>query len=217
MRIQWLGHASMSITTDGGLRIITDPYTPGAFGLNYGPINAEADIVTVSHEHPDHDNVSSVKGKPRVVKGGGSHTVNGVEFLGVNSFHDEQSGSQRGANIIFRFSADGMTLCHLGDLGHPLDPEQQSQIGEIDVLFVPVGGNFTIDAGVAADTCRSLKPRVAIPMHFRNDRCPEFPVAGVEEFLALMSNVRREDGSEVELSKDSLPQEMEVVVLKPAL
>ncbi len=118
---------------------------------------------------------------------------------------------------MFRFSADGMTLCHLGDLGHPLSREQQSQIGEIDILFVPVGGNFTIDAGVAADTCRSLKPRVAIPMHFRNDRCPEFPVAGVEEFLALMGNVRREDGSEVELSKDSLPQEMEVVVLKPAL
>lgn len=217
MKVKWLGHASLLITSSGGLRVITDPYTPGTFGVNYAPIDTEADVVTVSHDHPDHNNVSSVKGSPNVVRGAGTHSIRGIEFRGIDCYHDESLGSQRGTNTIFCFSLDQMRLCHLGDLGHALRTEEQAQIDPVDLLFIPVGGNFTIDANVAADICRSLNPRVVIPMHFRNERCPEFPVAGVEEFLALMERVRREDTSEAEFNKDSLPQAMEVVVLKPAL
>ena len=217
MKIKWLGHASMLITSSEGLEIITDPYTPAAFGLKYAPINTEADIVTVSHDHADHNNLSSVKGSPEIVDRSGAHNIKGVEFRGVDCYHDESKGSQRGSNIIFCFTVDHVRVCHLGDLGHTLKPEDLVEIGNVDVLMIPVGGNFTIDAKTAADVCRSIAPRVVIPMHFRNDRCPDFPVAGVEDFISVMENVKRESTSEVELSKDSLPSEMEVLVLKPAL
>jgi len=196
--------------------VVTDPYTPGAFGLNYAPINVEADIVTVSHDHADHNNVAAVKGEPDVAKGGGIHNVKGVAFQGIDCYHDNSSGSQRGTNTIFCFSLDGIRVCHLGDLGHTLMPEDQAEIGPVDVLLIPVGGNFTIDATVASETCRLLKPRVVIPMHYRNERCPDFPVAGVDDFVSRMERVKRADGSEVELHKDSLPNATEVVVLTPA-
>jgi L-ascorbate metabolism protein UlaG (beta-lactamase superfamily) len=224
MKVKWLGHASMLLTSSGGFRVVTDPYTPGSFGLNYAPIDVEADIVTVSHDHADHNNAAAVKGKPDVVKGGGVYDVRGVTFQGIDCYHDDSSGSQRGSNTIFCFSLDDIRVCHLGDLGHPLRPEDRTQIGPVDlltspvdVLFIPVGGSFTIDASVAAETCRMLKPKVVIPMHYRNDRCPEFPVAEVDDFLALMDEVRQADGSEVEFHKDSLPDTTEVVVLDPAL
>lgn len=217
MKVKWLGHASMLITSSEGLRIITDPYTPGVFGLNYAPIEEEADIVTISHDHADHNNVASLKGGPEVVRGGGSHSARGVEFRGIDCYHDESSGGQRGANTIFCFSLDGINACHLGDLGHALSLENQEEIGPVDLLFIPVGGNFTIDAKLAADTCRRLNPKVVIPMHYRNERCPEFPVAEVQDFLGLVERVKREDTSEAEFDTGSLPQAMEVVALKPAL
>lgn len=224
MKVKWLGHASMLMTSGDGLRVVTDPYTPGAFGLDYAPIDVEADIVTLSHDHADHNNVSAVKGNPNVVKGSGVYNVKSVAFQGIDCYHDDSSGSQRGGNTIFCFSLDGIRVCHLGDLGHPLRPEDQAQIGPVDllaspadVLLIPVGGNFTIDASVAAETCRRLNPKVVIPMHYRNKRCPDFPVTGVEEFLTLMDKVRRADGNEVEFHKDSLPDTTEVVVLEPAL
>jgi L-ascorbate metabolism protein UlaG (beta-lactamase superfamily) len=217
MKIKWLGHASMLITSSEGLRIITDPYMPAAFGLKYAPIDIEADIVTVSHDHADHNYVSSVKGSPEVVKRSGTHSIKGVEFQGIDCYHDESKGSERGSNIIFCFTIDHVNVCHLGDLGHTLKSEELAKIGNVDILMVPVGGNFTIDAKAAADVCRSIAPSVVIPMHFCNDRCPEFPVAGVEDFISIMENVKQESTSEIEFSKDSLPLKMEVVVLKPAL
>ncbi|MBE0480430.1 MAG: MBL fold metallo-hydrolase [Dehalococcoidia bacterium] len=216
MKMEWLGHASMLLTSSEAVRIVTDPYEAGAFALNYAPIDAEADIVTVSHDHPDHNNVSVIRGKPDVVKGGGLHNVRGVTFQGIDCYHDESSGSLRGKNTIFCFTLDGIRVCHLGDLGHALTLEDEAQISQVDVLLIPVGGNFTIEAGVAADTCRRLNPRVVIPLHYRNERCPDFPVAQVENFLALMDEVRWTHRTELELHKDSLPDKTEVVVLEPA-
>ncbi len=217
MKIKWLGHASMLITSRDGLRVVTDPYTPGTLGLNYAPIEVEADVITVSHDHADHNYVKAVKGKPAVVKGSGVHNVKNVEFQGIDCYHDDSSGSRRGINTIFCFSIDGIRVCHLGDLGHALSPEKQSQIGIVDILLVPVGGNFTIDAGEAIKICQKLQPGVAIPMHYRNKRCPDFPVDGVEVFLALMDRVRQPGTSEVEFEKASLFGPTEVVVLEPAL
>jgi len=217
MKVKWLGHASMLMTSHDGLRVVTDPYTPGAFGLDYAPIDVEADIVTVSHDHADHNNVSAVRGNPDIVRGGGTHDVKGVRFHGIDCHHDETSGSQRGANTIFCFVLDGIKVCHLGDLGHALSHELQTEIGPVDLLFIPVGGNFTIDAKTAAETCRALNPKVVIPMHYRNQRCPGFPVAAVDDFLPLMDKVRRADGTEAEFAKDSLPDGTEVVALEPAL
>jgi L-ascorbate metabolism protein UlaG (beta-lactamase superfamily) len=216
MKIQWLGHASFLLTSEGGTRIITDPYQPGAFGLDYGPIAEEADIVTVSHEHADHNHVADVKGNPQIVRGAGSHEAKGIRFKGIAAYHDPTGGSQRGENTIFCFALDGVNVCHLGDLGHDLDDSAVAEAGPVDVLLVPVGGNFTIDAAVANKVCDKLKPKMIIPMHFKNDHCPNFPVAGVDEFQGVRASVKKLDASEVTVRKDDLPSAVETVVLRPA-
>ncbi len=213
MNIKWLGHASFLITSAGGTKIITDPYQSGS-GLSYGEITESADIVTVSHDHFDHNNIAAVGGNPRVVKG--SAEVKGIEFKGILSFHDDSGGGQRGRNTILCFAVDGVKICHLGDLGHRLNDQQAAAVGAVDVLLVPVGGTYTIDAAAASAVCEKLNPRVAIPMHYKTAEC-DFPVAGVDDFLRGKPAVRRPDSSEVELTKDSLPVGMEVIVLKPAL
>jgi L-ascorbate metabolism protein UlaG (beta-lactamase superfamily) len=216
MKIKWLGHASFLLESEAGLRILTDPYAPGMYGLDYGPITENADIVTVSHEHGDHNNVAAVQGSPLVVRGIGRHEIKDTTFEGIATYHDAASGSQRGPNTVFCFSLDGIRVCHLGDLGHELGDEVAAAVRDIDVLLVPVGGNFTIDADTASRIVDQVKPKVVIPMHFRNQRCPNFPVAGVEDFLQGRSNVRMVSGSELELRDDQLPMG-EVIVLKPAL
>jgi L-ascorbate metabolism protein UlaG (beta-lactamase superfamily) len=217
MKVKWLGHACFLITSESGLRIITDPYTPGAFGLDYAPPAETADIVTVSHEHSDHNNVAAVKGNPEVVRGVGSHEAKGIQFKGIATAHDESAGKQRGSNTIFCFALDGLKVCHLGDLGHELSDQTVADIGDVDVLLIPVGGNFTIDAIVANGVCKKLAPKLIIPMHYKNARCPTFPVAGVEEFTREREQVKATPGSEIEVKKEELPATTETIVLKPAL
>ena len=216
MKVKWVGHACFLLTSEAGVRILTDPYTPGAFGLGYRPPAETADIVTVSHEHPDHNNTAAVKGKPEVVRGAGVHRAKGVEIKGVSTSHDEASGSQRGPNTVFCFTLDGVRVCHLGDLGHDLAAGSLAEIGLVDVLLIPVGGNFTIDADLAGRVADRIAPKVVIPMHFNNERCRDFPVAAVDDFRKKRQRVRTLDASEVEIKKDNLPAETETVVLKPA-
>ena len=216
MIIKWLGHSCFLITSKEGLRIITDPYTVDG-GINYSPINESASIVLVSHSHFDHNNVPAVRGKPEVVKDSGVSTIKGIQFRGIATYHDTSQGKQRGTNTIFCFSLDSMSLCHLGDLGHELSQEQVKQIGTVDILFIPVGGFYTINASQAGQVCDQLKPKVVIPMHFKTSRC-SFPIAGVEDFLKGKRNVREMDSSIVEFHKlEELPMSTEIVVLKPAL
>ncbi len=217
MKVKWLGHACFLLTSESGLRIMTDPYESGVFGLEYAPPSVDADIVTVSHDHADHNNVADVKGNPQVVQGAGSHEAKGIQFKGVASAHDESSGKERGPNTIFCFALDGINVCHLGDLGHDLPDQAAADIGGVDVLLVPVGGNFTIDAAAAGRVCRKLAPKVVIPMHFKNDRCPGFPVAGVEDFTQGREQVKVSAGSEAEIKKEQLPAATETIVLRPAL
>lgn len=215
MKIKWLGHACFLITSRDGIRIITDPYAVGG-GIKYAPVTEAADVVTVSHDHGDHSNVSSVQGRPEVVKGSGAKTARGIQFRGIATYHDAARGQQRGSNTVFCFTVDDIRLCHLGDLGHKLDPGQVNEIGAVDMLFVPVGGFYTIDATVANQTIEQLRPRVVIPMHFRTPRC-DYPIADVEDFLVGRKNVRRAEASEVEFEPNSLPASTETVLLRPAL
>lgn len=214
MRIKWLGHASFLITSDSGITIITDPYKPDE-RLKYAPITESADIVTVSHGHGDHANVAAVRGSPAVVDRAGIHNVKGIAFKGVATYHDAEKGSQRGPNVVFCMSVDGVNVCHMGDLGHAISEAQAREIGQVDVLLLPVGGFYTIDAGVADQVAGLLKPRVIIPMHFSNPKC-DFPIADAEPFLKGRQNVKRLDTSEVEFSKATLPAATQVIVLKPA-
>lgn len=214
MKIKWLGHASFLITADDGTRIITDPY--GDYpGIHYGPIEEAADIVVVSHKHGDHFG-ARVKDGPKQVAGAGRKKMEGIEFKGLETYHDTSKGSERGANTIFCFMVDGLRICHLGDLGHQLSQPELAEIGQVDVLMIPVGGFFTIDAITASGVCDQIKPKVIIPMHYKTEKC-DFPISGVEAFLKGKSNVKRVDDSEVELRKEQLPQETEVIVLKHAL
>jgi len=214
MKVKWLGHAAFLITSDSGTRIITDPYATSS-SVTYDEIKESADIVTVSHEHGDHNNVAAVRGDPEVIKG--TAEVKGIKFNGIPTHHDDAGGSQRGKNVIFCFEVDGIRVCHLGDLGHPLGDNQVADIGKVDILLVPVGGNYTIDARIATGVCGKLAPKVIIPMHFRNDRCSNFPVAGVDDFLQGKGNVTELDTSEKEFKQGELPATTQIIVLKPAL
>jgi len=215
MKIQWLGHACFLITSKDGLRVITDPYAVGG-GINYSPIKKTADVVVVSHDHGDHSSVSTVQGKPEVIKGSGIKTARGIQFKGIASYHDASQGTQRGLNTVFCFAIDNMKLCHLGDLGHALGREQVNEIGAVDILFAPVGGFFTIDASVASQVCDQLKPKVVIPMHFKTPKC-DYPIAGVEDFLRGKENVIRVEDSEADFERERLPAATEIVLLQPAL
>jgi len=215
VKVKWLGHSCFLVTSKGGVRIITDPYAVGE-GINYSPIKETADIVVVSHDHDDHSNVSAIQGRPEVVRGGGTKTVQGIQFKGIATYHDASHGNQRGPNTVFCFTVDNMKLCHLGDLGHVLSPGQVHEISAVDILFAPVGGFFTIDASAASQVCDQLKPKVVIPMHFKTPGCA-YPIAGVEDFLKGKKNVRRVRSSEVEFEREKLPAATEIVLLQPAL
>ena len=213
MKVKWLGHATFVITLDTGTKIITDPYTP-AEKLNYGEIKESADIVTVSHDHFDHSNVASVQGNAEVVRG--TAEIKGVKFNGIPTYHDEAQGEQRGSNTIFCFEVDGVKVCHLGDLGHQLTDKQVAEIGKVDILLVPVGGFYTIDATVASKVCDQLKPKVIIPMHFKTNKCA-LPISGAGEFLHGKKDISWLEASEVEFRAGELPANTKIIVLKPAL
>jgi L-ascorbate metabolism protein UlaG (beta-lactamase superfamily) len=214
MKIKWLGHACFLIASEKGPRVITDPYNVGG-GLSYGPIKESADVVIITHDHLDHNNAKAVAGA-EVVKGPGTKKAKGIEFLGLPTHHDEKGGRERGENTVFCFTLDELRVCHLGDLGRPLSNAEAKQIGKVDVLFIPVGGFYTIDARGASGVVDQLGPGVVIPMHYKTPRLG-WSIAGVEPFLQGKPRVRQVKGSEVELKADQLPPAQEIVVLEPAL
>jgi len=213
MKLKWLGHSAFVITSDTGIKIITDPYATDD-RLNYGEIKESADIVTVSHDHFDHNNVAAVGGNPEIARG--TTEIKGIKFRGIPTYHDEAKGQQRGKNTIFCFEVDETKVCHLGDLGHTLGDKQIAEIGEVDILLIPVGGLYTINAMAASQICDQLKPRVIIPMHYKTNKC-SLPIGGVDEFLQGKRNVSRLDASEVELKSGKLPADTQVIVLQPSL
>ncbi|NPV69762.1 MAG: MBL fold metallo-hydrolase [Firmicutes bacterium] len=212
MKIKWLGHACFLITSARGTRILTDPFDET---VGYVVPAIEADFVTVSHEHFDHNAVGNVKGKPKVVRGAGSHSLGDVTARGIDTFHDEAKGSKRGPNTVFVFDVDGMSVCHLGDLGHALAPGHATAIGKVDVLLVPVGGTYTIDSAGAANVVERLDPRVVIPMHYKTDAM-SFPIVGVEPFLQRVGGGMRVGSTTVEIGKDDLVGQRKVYVLEYA-
>lgn len=217
MKIKWYGHAAFLITSDQGIKVITDPYEPGAFGgqLSYGRIKDHADIALVSHEHDDH-NFTKDLGSPEIIRGPGSNVSKGISIKGISVFHDPSKGSERGINTIFTFNVSGVQVCHLGDLGHVLSPKELAEIGPVDLLITPVGGFYTIDAKEATRIVEGMNPRVVIPMHFKTEKCG-FPIAPVDDFLKGKARVRRLNASEVSYDKASLPQQTEIVALTHAL
>ena len=215
MELTWYGHSAFLITTGEGTKIITDPYKPGGRIL-YTAIPDEADIVTVSHEHADHNYAEGLRGKPQVIKGVGRHEVKGVVVEGVASYHDDARGSQRGSNTIFTFDADGVRICHLGDLGHVLGDAEIQRIGHVDVLCIPVGGFFTIGPQEATTVIGQLQPKLIFPMHVKTARC-SLPIEPVDAFLQEKKEVQKLNTSTFSFTREELRTGLGIIVLQPTL
>ena len=218
MDITYLGHSCFKLKSTGAT-VVTDPYE-NSLGFNLPSVSA--DVVTVSHDHEDHNNIKAVsrtarRDRPFVIDEIGEYEILGVSVFGVASYHDDEEGAKRGKNRIFSILIDGVSVVHLGDLGHQLSDKQVEQINGVDVLLVPVGGVYTIDPAGAAKVVADLEPAMVVPMHYKTDKHnPEAfgGLAGVEEFLKEMGvgNVERTD--KLSVSRVSLPEETKVVVLE---
>ncbi len=219
VRLRWLGHAMFLITSPGGIRVVTDPF---GGGMGYGTPQVTADVVTVSHEHFDHNAVKEVRGDPLVLRGlnarGGwqriSREVGDVRLTSVpGTYHDADEGARRGRNALWLVETGEMKLLHLGDLGHVPSRTVAGNVGRPDVLFLPVGGVYTADAADADQVAGLFNPRVVVPMHYRTPAIADWPIATVDEFLAGKPEVRHFQQGELELTPDGLPQGCSVWVL----
>ncbi|MBA4390194.1 MAG: MBL fold metallo-hydrolase [Syntrophus sp. (in: bacteria)] len=218
MKIKWYGHSAFYLATDSGVRIIIDPYEPGAFGgaIAYGRITDEADLVLTSHEHDDHSYTADIKGKFVHIKEKGTYEEKGVKIRAIETFHDTSGGQERGKNLIFLITADDITVAHLGDLGHILEDGTLQDIGKIDILMLPVGGFYTIGAKEATKVMSDLRPALIIPMHFKTDKCG-LPIGYVDEFIKDKNKVRQANTPEIVITKATLPETEEIIVMKHAL
>ncbi len=215
MDITYFGHSSFRIRGKAAT-VVTDPYSSDMVGLKF-PKHTPCDIVTVSHEHEDHNAVSQLDGSPFVVHGPGEYEIKGIAIVGVSVFHDEEKGAKRGRNTIYRIEVDGVSIVHLGDLGHTLTSEQVDGLDGVDILMVPVGGVYTIGPSQAAQVVNEIEPTIVIPMHYGRS---ELNAKTFSE-LAPVSSFLKEVGKEavapqpkLAITKDKLPPEMQVVVLE---
>jgi L-ascorbate metabolism protein UlaG (beta-lactamase superfamily) len=209
VRVSWLGHAMFLLEDGGGHRLVTDPFNDY---VGYPLPDVSADIVLVSHDHADHSNVGLVKGDPLVVRDPSPREVAGLRIAGFPTHHDNRGGTERGSNIIYRWEMQGLTFVHLGDLGHTLDGELARELAGAHVVFVPVGGLFTLEPEQAVLVIEDLAPRIAIPMHYRNASC-SFPIETEEPFVSRFAVVEREGKVPVYLSADDMPEATLVLVM----
>lgn len=214
MDITSLGHSSFKLrgkTTT----IVTDPYDSAMVGLKF-PKHTTADIVTISHDHPDHNSVLSVEGSPFVVRGPGEYEIKGVGIIGISVFHDNEQGTKRGKNIMYRMEIDGISVVHVGDLGHTLDNTKVEELDGVDVLMIPVGGFYTISAQEAASVISEIEPALVIPMHYGRPELDKKSFSALTPLSIFLKEMGKEDivpVSKIVITKDKLPQEMQVVVL----
>ena len=213
MIITWLGHSCFKIqdkSGSDGITVITDPFDKST-GLKVPRL--EANIITVSHNHHDHNNIGAIKGSPFIVNGAGEYEVSGVFIEGVDAYHDEEQGAERGKNIMYRIDIDDMSVAHLGDLGHSLDAKPLDKFEGTDILRIPVGGNYTIDAKKAVETVSQVEPRIVIPMHYKTTGL-KIDLDSIDKFIKELG-LKPTYEDKLKISKKDLPQEdMELVVLK---
>lgn len=211
MKIRYLGHSCFALTESTGTTVVTDPYGDVGFRLP----EVKADAVTVSHSHYDHNNVNGVKGNPVVFDKEGQYELGGVDITAVKSYHDDENGNARGENLIFKFRMDGIDICHLGDLGEACSSELIDMLLPVNVLLIPVGGTYTIDAEMAKEYVDRIMPDVVIPMHYREKGCT-LDIDKVEEFIDLFDEDYVEELEEdgLELMRSDLNGETKVIVLR---
>jgi L-ascorbate metabolism protein UlaG (beta-lactamase superfamily) len=209
LKIRWHGHACFEITDDQ--TIITDPHDGKSIGIPTPSVTA--DIVLISHNHYDHNSVKTVeKESTKVINETRKRTLDSMTIKGFPSYHDQSEGAKRGENIIFKFTVDDIIFCHLGDLGHQLDDSLVKNFDDIDVLFIPIGGTYTLDATAAWKVINDIKPAVVIPMHYKIEGL-SLPIAGVDPFLQQSKEYKiLKVGNEIDIEKEELPSELEIWV-----
>jgi len=195
------------IQTNGGKMIVTDPFDDS---VGYPQPRAAADLVTISHQHFDHNAVKMVPGKPKVIQTSGEHVINGLKIIGIPCYHDNSKGSLRGNNLIFIFEESGFRVCHLGDLGHIPDQKLLGEIDHVDVLLIPVGGLYTIDASEAKDVISLINPHYIVPMHYKTPYL-KLPISPLENFLKYYPAHIVID--RLEIPPENPPEKMQAVVL----
>lgn len=213
MDISYLGHSSFRLRGRTA-SLVTDPFDPKMVGLKYSGV--EADIVTISHDHEDHNRSDLVKNVRRVVEGPGEYEICGVSIIGYQTFHDDKKGEARGRNTIYVIEMDELRIVHLGDLGHKLSDELVEQIADVDILMTPVGGIYTITPGIAAELVQLIGPKITIPMHFLTEGLnPEVfgKLAKVEGFLSEVG-LTVERMEKLSVKKEDFGEELKVVVLE---
>jgi L-ascorbate metabolism protein UlaG (beta-lactamase superfamily) len=215
MKIKYIGHSCFLFTAEDGTTVLSDPYKPGAYGggITYLPVRDETDMVFVTHDHEDHDDIKGLINQPLHIRTGCS--ARGIGFDTIDTFHDNEQGKKRGPNKIFTFTMDTINVAHAGDLGHLLSDEQVQAVGSVDILLLPVGGHFTVDPQEAKTVMEQIKPKICIPMHFKTVKCA-FPIETAEPFLQGGYPVRRSASSEVILVKDDLPESCSILYLPPS-
>ena len=209
MRIDWIGHACFRLTAQDGTTVITDPYDESV-GIDM--IELKADLITMSHEHHDHNETSMIVGDPVIARGPQLASVGSVTARAVNSWHDDAQGKLRGFNTVRIFGVDGLKIVHMGDQGCMPSEDVLEAIEDADVMMIPVGGTYTVDAAGAKAIIERAKPRCVIPMHVKTAHCP-YPIAKVDTFLAVMGAQGAEPVSELDITEGAVPQG--VVLMKP--
>jgi L-ascorbate metabolism protein UlaG (beta-lactamase superfamily) len=209
MDITWYGQSCFRLR-DRSVSVVCDPYDK-SIGLKLPRLTA--DIVTVSHDHKDHNNVEAVKGEPFVIRGPGEYEIKGLFVTGIKMAHDAKGGAERGPNTIYLLDFGEITVCHLGDLGHVPTQTQVEEMGKVDVLLIPVGGKFTLDAKRAAEVVGLIEPGLVVPMHYGLPGLV-LPLDPVQLFLGEMGVKEAERRDSLSVSAGQLPEETKVVVLE---
>jgi L-ascorbate metabolism protein UlaG (beta-lactamase superfamily) len=208
MEITWLGHACFRLKGKDSV-VLMDP-CPRSTGYHIG--RQQADIVTVSHPHPEHSYVEAVMGAPRRIDAPGEYEIGGVLITGVRTYHDGKKGAVRGRNTAFVVEVDEVRVCHLGDLGHVPTQEQSEALSDIDVLLVPVGGHTTIDAEAAAEIISQLEPKLVVPMHYATEAATA-RLDPLDKFIKQMGISAPQPQPRLNLTRSALPSQTQVVVL----
>lgn len=217
MDITYLGHSSFKLKSNLAT-VITDPYDKS---VGFNMIKVNADVVTVSHDHPDHNNVENVgpttrRDKPFIIDAPGEYEVGGVSVFGIKSFHDDNQGNDRGKNVIYSIIMEGLSVVHLGDLGHLLKPFQVNGLNGVDVLMCPVGGHYTIDPKKISELVTQLEPSIFIPMHYKT---PNHDPKTFESLLTIDEFLKEFGGEsqrtdKLTISKSTLPEDMEIIIIE---
>ncbi len=219
MEIKYLGHSSFLIKTKTA-KIVTDPFNPQMVGLKFPKV--EADIITVSHQHQDHNNVKAVlptqsATQPLVLDMSGEFEKQGVRIYGYLSYHDEKKGAERGENILYKIEAEGLLILHCGDLGVVPDDDFLDLVGDVDILLVPTGGFYTIDSEKAYQLLKKLEPYLVIPMHYNHRRLNQAvfnKLASVDNFIKKFGLDKPEMLAKLVIKKEDLTEETKLVVLE---